>query len=139
MFYFTVNGYQQIFEKSTQILFFFFKSSAIKFDHCIGFRLAQLVTLLFIFFCYCFTVAAPDGFQIRKEFENFLKEHLGDHPSERRYTEVKRKLEDTKDSRLRNVDSSLREDYYRYLIILKIELWFYYLTNNVFKFISEIG
>lgn len=51
----------------------------------------------------------------RKEFVSFLREQLGDQPSERysRWTEVKRKLEDTKDSRLRNVDSSLREDYYR--------------------------
>lgn len=55
----------------------------------------------------------------KKEFMNFLRDQLGDQPSERnsRWVEVKRKLEDTKDSRLKNVDSSLREDYFRYFLL----------------------
>ena len=46
-----------------------------------------------------------------------MREQLGDQPPERhsRWEEVKRKLEDAKDSRFKNVDSGLREDYYRYL------------------------
>jgi len=44
-----------------------------------------------------------------------LRDELGEQSIERhtRWAEVKRKLEDAKDSRFRNVESNLREDYYR--------------------------
>ena len=61
-----------------------------------------------------------------------MREQLGDQPPERhsRWAEVKRKLEDAKDSRFKNVDSSLREDYYRYVRLFINLILIIFIHNN---------